>query len=167
VLTGGPIVDAAWQRFLDRAGPRDTPPLTDDPDLHLIIDGQRVDARERCDGVYIFSLPSAPGSVFVASRAAIPSELGSVRDPRSLGVALRRVAIRQGTKFMLFNAGDERLTKGFHDYEPSDNLRWTDGHAELPIQAFACFDRGAEVMLHLAGVTRYWDDGDRAKWIAA
>jgi hypothetical protein len=43
VLTGGPVVDAAWRRLLDRAGPRDLPPLTDDPDLHLIVDGVRVE----------------------------------------------------------------------------------------------------------------------------
>ena len=77
---------------------------------------------------------------------------------RSLGVALRRVAIRQGSKFMLFDAGDERLTAGFHDYEPTDNLRWTNGHAQLPIDAFARFDKGAEVMLHLGGATQYLDD---------
>ena len=167
VLTGGPVVDAAWQRFLDRTGPRDTTPLTDDPDLHLIIDGQRIDARERRDGAYIFRLPSNPTSVIVASRAAAPSELGTVRDPRSLGVALRRVAIRQGAKYMLIDACDERLTQGFHDYEPADNLRWTNGYAELPIQAFARFDKGAQVMLHLGGATQYLDDRDAADQAAA
>jgi hypothetical protein len=158
VLTGGPIVDAAWQRLLDRAGPRDIGPLTNDPDLHLIIDGIRVDAQERTDSIYVFRLAAAPASVSIASRTAVPSELGIARDPRTLGVALRRVAIRQGSKFMLFDAGDERLTAGFHDYEPTDNLRWTNGHAQLPIDAFARFDKGAEVMLHLGGATQYLDD---------
>jgi antigen 43 len=167
VLTGGPIVDAAWQRFLDRAGPRDTTPLTDDPDLHLIIDGRRIDARERRDGAYIFLLPSAPGSVFVASRTGVPSELGTVRDPRSLGVALRQLTIRQGAKFMLFDADDERLTAGFHDYEPSDRLRWTDGYAELPAETFARFDQGAVVTLYLGGATQYPDDRDHAEQVAA
>jgi hypothetical protein len=36
VLTGGPIVDAAWRRLLDRAGPRRGLPLTDDHDLHVL-----------------------------------------------------------------------------------------------------------------------------------
>ncbi|WP_158928472.1 Hint domain-containing protein [Acidisphaera sp. S103] len=167
VLTGGPIVDAVWQRLLDRAGPRDTGPLTDDPDLHLVVDGKRVDAQERTGSVYIFRLPAAPASVAVASRTGVPSELGITRDPRALGVALRRVAIRQGSKFMLFDADDERLTTGFHGYEPTDNLRWTDGHAELPIEAFARFDKGAEVMLHLGGATRYPDDREDAGQAAA
>ena len=39
VLTGGPVVDAVWRRLLDRAGPRPGLPLTDDPDLHLLVNG--------------------------------------------------------------------------------------------------------------------------------
>jgi antigen 43 len=167
VLTGGPIVDAAWRRFLDRAGPRDTTPLTNDPDLHLIIDGERLDARECRDGGYIFILPSIPGSVIVASRVGVPSELGTVRDPRSLGVALRRVAIQQGAKYMLIDADDERLTAGFHGYEPSDRLRWTDGYAELPAEAFARFGQGAVVTLYLGGATQYPDYRDHAEQVAA
>jgi hypothetical protein len=167
VLTGGPVVDAVWQRLLDRAGPRDLPPLTDDPDLHLIIDGARVDAQEQRESVYVFRVPSGPKSIIIASRAGVPSELGIARDPRSLGVALRQIAIRRGTKFMLFKADDQRLATGFHDYEPSDGLRWTDGYAELPIEAFARFDKGAEVMLHLGGVAQYPDSRERSKQAAA
>jgi hypothetical protein len=114
-----------------------------------------VDAQQRRDDEYVFRLPSSPNSVIVASRVGVPSELGIARDPRALGVALRRVMIRQGGKFMLFDADDERLTAGFHDYEPSDRLRWTDSHAELPIEVFARFDKGAEVTLHLGGSTHY------------
>jgi hypothetical protein len=167
VLTGGPIVDAAWQRFLDRAGPRDTAPLTDDPDLHLIVDGARVEPWDRQAGLYVFLLPACPSSVVLASRAGVPSELGTARDPRSLGVALRQVTIKQGAKFMLFDADDERLTAGFHDYEPSDRLRWTDGYAELPAEAFARFDQGAVVTLYLGGATQYPDYRDHAEQVAA
>jgi hypothetical protein len=154
VLTGGPVVDAVWRRLLDRAGARDLPTLTDDPDLHPIVDGVRVEAQQR-GSVYVFRLPSGPGSVILASYSGVPSELGLARDPRSLGVALRRVTIRQGSKLMLFDADDERLTAGFHEYEPADSLRWTDGYAVLPIEAFARFDKGAEVMVRLGGATRY------------
>ena len=56
---------------------------------------------------------------------------------------------------MLIDADDERLTAGFHDYEPAENIRWTDGHGELPIQAFARFDEGAKVVVYLGGSTWY------------
>jgi hypothetical protein len=162
VLTGGPVVDEVWHQLLERAGVTELPPLTDDADLHLIVDGVRIDARERTDGVHFFHLPSQPKSVIIGSRAAVPAELGFVRDPRCLGAALRRVTIRQGAKFMLIDADDERLTAGFHDYEAAENIRWTDGYGELPIQAFARFDEGGEVAVHLGGSTWYPDYRDEA-----
>jgi hypothetical protein len=59
------------------------------------------------------------------------------------------------------------LTVGFHDYEPAEDIRWTNGYAELPIQAFGRFDEGAEVVVHLGGSTRYPDDGDEAETLPA
>ncbi|WP_158932446.1 Hint domain-containing protein [Acidisphaera sp. S103] len=165
VLTGGPVVDAAWRR-LDRTGPRALPSLTEEPDLHLVIDGVRVDPEYRRGSLYGFRLPSCTKSVVIASRVGVPSELGLARDPRSLGVALRQVAIRQGGKFMLIEADDDRLTVGFHAYEAGCHLRWTNGSATLPIAAFARFDKGAEVMLHLGGATQYLDDGASAARVA-
>jgi hypothetical protein len=96
------------------------PPLTDDPDLHLLVDGTRVDAEERQRSVYVFLLPPSPKRVVIASREIVPAEFGIARDPRSLCVALRQLAVRQGAKFILLDADDERLTAGFHAYEPSD-----------------------------------------------
>jgi hypothetical protein len=150
VLTGGPVVDAVWRQLLDRAGPRALPPLTDDPDLHLIVDGVRVEAQEAAR--FRLRLPplAPPQKVLIASRSAVPSELGFARDPGPLGVALR-----QGTKFTLFDAAADRLTVGFHAYEADCNLRWADGCAELPAAAFARFNKGAEVMLHLAGALSF------------
>jgi hypothetical protein len=157
VLTGGPVVDAVWARLLDRAGPRALPPLTDDPDLHLIVDGQRVDAQEQRESTYVFRLPPSAQSVIIASRNGVPSELGTARDPRSLGVGLQRLAIRHGGKFVVLKADDKRLTAGFHAYEPSAGLRWTDGYAELPAETFARLAGGAELMLHLGATTQYPD----------
>ena len=57
VLTGGPVVDAAWRRLLDRAGSAPTPNLTDDPDLHLLADGRRIDAVWRSSTLHAFRLP--------------------------------------------------------------------------------------------------------------
>jgi hypothetical protein len=161
VLTGGKLVDDVWRRLLDRSGPRDLPPLTDNPDLHLVVNGVRVDAHVRCGFAYAFRLPSSPKSVVIASREAAPAELGIARDPRSLGVALRQVVVWQGTRVVSLDADDERLTEGFHGYEPAEHIRWTDGQAELPAATFAGFGAGALVTLHLGGDTRYRDPGER------
>jgi hypothetical protein len=158
VLTGGSVVDAAWRRLLDRAGPRELPPLTEDPDLHLIIDGVRLDPQQRDGARYRFHLPSRPASLLIASREVVPAEFGIARDPRSLGVALRQVVVRQGAKSLVLYADDPRLTVGFHPYEADCNLRWTDGRADLAAEVFAQFGKGAEVMVHLGGETQYPDD---------
>jgi hypothetical protein len=167
VLTGGAQVDAIWRRILDRAGPRPSTPLTDDPDLHLLVDGVRVDPAEQQGLVAVFHLKGRPATVCIASRDVVPAELGLARDPRSLGVALRRIAVRKGTKFEVLKANDARLADGFHAYEAADDLRWTDGLATLPMEPFARFNGGVEVVLHLAATTQYRNDGDRAGRVAA
>ena len=155
VLTGGPVVDAVWQTLLDRAGGRSRMPTTEEADLHLMVDGIRVDAVLRQQGRLTFRLPATPSSVRVVSRDGVPAELGLVRDPRSLGVALRRIVISHGRHLTLIEANDERLTEGFHDYEPAENIRWTNGDAALPIDALAGFGANALVELHLGGATIY------------
>jgi hypothetical protein len=167
VLTGGPVVDAVWQRLMDRAGPRRLPPMTDDPDLHLIVDGQRIEAAERTGLVFVFRLARRPGSIRLVSREVVPAELGLARDPRSLGVALRLVTVRQGTKFEVLRASDPRLADGFHDYEETDRLRWTNGHAALPAAPFARFSGAMELVLTLAQTTEYPDDAGCVGSVAA
>ena len=168
VLTGGPMVDAVWRRLLDRAGPRHLPPMTDDSDLHLVVDGERVDVAEQRGPVWVFRLLCCSESVVISSRSAAPAELGLERDPRPLGVALRRIAVRRGTKFALLSANDPRLVNGFHDYETTNDLRWTNGSAVLPAGVFAQFRGGrVEIVLTLAGATRYLDDGKSMAAVAA
>jgi hypothetical protein len=161
------VVDAIWQRLLDRAGPRSLPPMTDDPDVHLIVDGKRVDPVGRKDQVLVFHLSGQPETVLIASREGVPSELGIARDPRSLGVALRCIAVRQGSKFEAIFAWDTRLTDGFHPYETDGDIRWTDGYARLPATAFARFQGEVEVVLTLAGATQYPLIGDDRAQVAA
>jgi T5SS/PEP-CTERM-associated repeat protein len=155
VLTGGPIVDRVWRRLLERAGRRPGLPLTDDPDLHLVVDGKRVDAMSRHGIARVFRLPAAPSCVRVVSRAAVPAELGVARDFRILGVALRQVALRQGTWFRVLEASDEALAEGFHAFEPDGRLRWTNGDAALPMALFAGRAGALELVLHVACTTQY------------
>jgi hypothetical protein len=61
----------------------------------------------------------------------------------------------------MLRAGDPRLTEGFHDYEETDRLRWTNGHAVLPLASFARFTGAMELVLTLAQTTAYPDDGAR------
>jgi hypothetical protein len=158
VLTGGPIVDAAWQLLLDRAGPRPGWPLTDDPDLCLLADGLRIDSAQRAGSVWIFALPNRPADLRIACRSGSPQELGVARDPRVLGVAVKQITLRQGTRSLVLDASDGRLTQGFHEYEAELGLRWTDGDAVLPASLLAGFDGPVQLELEVAGSTRYSAD---------
>jgi len=162
VLTGGRLVDALWLRILERAGPRPGWVLTEDPDLHLQVAGDRVDAALHHSTAHIFRLPGRPIDVRIVSQAGVPAELGLARDARLLGVALRRIALRQGTRFRIVEAADPVLAEGFHAYETDSGLRWTNGDAALPAALFDGFDGPLELVLHVGCTTRYPSLGDAA-----
>ena len=163
VLTGGPLVDAIWRRLLERAGPRPGLPLTDEPDLHLMVDGRRIDAATRLRDRYVFRLADMPTALRIVSRAGVPAELGTARDMRTLGVAIRRVEVSQGTKLATIDASDAKLECGFHAFEPLEGISWTDGDALLPVVDLTGFDGPLTVELLLGGATRYMLAGTRAE----
>jgi len=158
-LTGGPVVDAIWLRLLQRTGAHAGLPMTDDPDIHLSVDGRRLDATSRGGGLYVFQLSTRPQWVRIVSRAASPQELGLARDPRCLGVALRQVMLRQGTRVRSIEAGDPLLADGYHDFEADNAIRWTDGQAMVPTSLFDGFTMPMELVLRVGGSTRYVDEG--------
>jgi hypothetical protein len=155
VLTGGPVVDAVWTRLLARTGQAPAMTLSDDPDLHLAADGVRVDAAWRTAGRLGFRLNGRLAAVRLESRAAAPAELGTGRDPRRLGVAVRQIRVWQGARVRVMAASDPALTAGFHGYEPALGVRWTDGAGVLPAALFAGIEGACELEVLLGGTTRY------------
>jgi Hint domain len=155
VLTGGPVVDAVWRRLLDRAGPGPEQVLTDDPDLHLLADGVRVEPTRRHPGRYTFQLSARPARLVLASRAAAPQVLGLSRDPRVLGVGIRRLLVWQGATLVMIEAGDDRLSSGFHAFEPDLALRWTEGSAEIQAEFLEAVTGAFELEVLTAGATHY------------
>lgn len=169
VLTGGEPVDRVWRQLLDRAGSRPGVPLTGEPDLHLLVDGVRVEPCRTRHGGYEFAVPSDMRDVRLMSRAASPQELGLARDPRILGVAVRRLSVTQAAQQWTLEADDARLLNGFHGFEPADGIRWTDADAQIPACLFAQMTAPGTLHVQLAGSTRYLDTGDliRSHGIAA
>ena len=163
VQTKGPVVDAVWRRLLARSG-FTCPTLTADPDLHLIADGERVDAevdvQAAGDGVYRFRLERAPaGDLRIGSRGASPAEIGRNPDRRRLGVAIRSLVLRGASLH-----GAERTTtlpydwpwlrQGFHQAE-AWGARWTDGDALVPNRVFRGYAGALEIVVTTGGEMQY------------
>ena len=159
VLTGGPVVDALWRRLLVRAGPPGSVPLTDDADVHLLVDGKRLDAFEQRQDGLVFRLNTRPRTVRIRSRAAVPQELGLARDERSLGVAIRRIVLAQARRQRAIEADAASLADGYHAFEAQTGIRWTDGDAAVPAALFAGMSGPGLLILQFGAMTRYPDEG--------
>jgi microcystin-dependent protein len=155
VQTGGVVVDAIWHHLLQRSRLRLDLPTTADPDLHLLVDGQRLDGRYMGGGVHTFRLAKPPTTIRVASRAAAQDALGLARDPRLLGVALRQVRVWHRRHLSVLEANDPQWREGCHAFEPDNGFRWTNGNALLPASLFAGVAGTCEIELHVGCSTRY------------
>ncbi len=167
VLTGGAIVDAVWRRLVDRIASRNGPPLTREPNLHLLVDGKRIDAIGRSDSEYAFRLTATPRTVRIRSRAAVPQEVGIERDERVLGVALRRIVLAQPLRQRAIDAKDTSLTDGFYEFEADHKFRWTTGDAAIPAELFAGAQGPCMLMLQLGATAQYIDEGNRVTELVA
>ena len=113
--------------------------LTDDPDLHLVVDGETVRPDSAAAGLYRFTIPADSGAVWLASRSTVPAEsVTASRDVRRLGVPVERLVFCDADLSIEVRHGDARLCQGFHEDEATH--RWTDGLARLSdglLRAFA------------------------------
>lgn len=160
VVTGGPIVDAVWTDLLRRAGmgsPVATTPVatTKDADLHLLIDGNRIDAKLTSPGRAVFEIPADAREIVIASRAARQDELGRCRDPRLLGIAIGQILLWRDGAFTLIGADHAALTEGFHTYEPDGGHIWTNGQALLPETITGGPGQARELHLAIRHTTHY------------
>ena len=155
VLTGGRLVDEIWRRLLERSGPSPGLPLTNEPDLHLLVDGQRLDCVSCHGEAHVFRLPGHVETVRIVSRAAAPSELGLARDPRLLGVAIRAIVLLQGRRYRIIEAQGEELVDGFHMFEDNNGFRWSDGDALVPSTLFDGIAGTSDLVLLVASTAKY------------
>ena len=136
-------------------------------DLHLVVDGRRVEPEVR-DLSARFLVPAAAKTVELVSTVVVPALQGGGADSRPLGVCVGRLVIDDGfAPQQVVAADDHRLCAGFHHVEPGPQ-RWTAGRARLPMALWeGC--RGAfflRVDLALASLPRWvepaGDVSDRA-----
>jgi len=105
--------------------------MSDDPDLHLIVNGEVVRAQSVSNQVYAFTIPTVSGPICLASRSVVPAEIEySSQDERRLGVPVRRIVVGEAALRTEIGCGHSCLHEGFHESEGGH--RWTDGMARLP-----------------------------------
>jgi pyruvyltransferase len=128
--------------------------LTDDPLVHLAVSGAVVPSESVASGVYRFALDEVTGPVLLLTRVSHvmdrltgETELGR-HDPRALGIAVERIAIRRDASTDDLAAGDPRLIEGWWPAETIGDcaIRWTNGAAVLPVAP------GGPVTIELFGV---------------
>ena len=149
VLTSGEIVETVWARLFARAGGRIERNTTCDPDLHLVIDGERLDPGAPEDGVYRFAVGQPPAaSLLLRSRRGVPSLLGLGRsDHRRLGVAIRQVVLDHCDIPTRFAYDAPQLRHG-GCHRPEAGYCWTDGELELPARFFTLLTGPFTLVVH-------------------
>jgi hypothetical protein len=150
-------VEPVWHALAERS--RDlglmppAPPMTDDPALCIMI-GERCFAPvARYGDRHDFVLPVAPNGARLRSRHTSPSDAAPwIDDRRRLGVAVRRITVRDGGGGADIALDDPRLASGWWPLErtSADLWRWTNGDAALPV-----LDRPVVIEVTLAATGRY------------
>jgi hypothetical protein len=107
-----------------------------DMDLHLIVDGVRVDPVIE-GGTACFSFPARAAQAQIVSRTFSPAWTGESQDQRELGVCLQSLRLSDGLEVSREVPLDGLI--GFHPDEAAagDAWRWTTGPLELPAELWA------------------------------
>jgi glycosyltransferase involved in cell wall biosynthesis len=125
----------------------EVPPLTAEPDLHILLERTRI-APQRDGDAWTFALPpnSDPSrSIRLRSRSVFPLwEPDMAHDARRLGVAVTALEL-DGAPLA---PDDPAHLDGW--YAPEPHWRWTDGDALLRV------GRATTLTVRLANVLRYW-----------
>lgn len=153
------MVRPVWQSLVERAESlgyqRPDFATTTDPELRLVVDGRAIRPLSSDAGRYVFTLPAGTASVHLTSRASVPSHFEAYRDDwRHLGVAVRRIVVRDSTGTTELPPDHPGLTQGWHKVErnASTMWRWMDGDAVLPVRPT---DGPALLEIHVASVMKH------------
>jgi hypothetical protein len=160
VVDEGPLLERAWWTVASRLEGIPGEQFTRDPDLHLLVDGRRVNPVFAAAGVVRFSIDRPAGPVSLVSRNCIPQANGEGPDRRRLGVGVTAMTLVHTDGDRIVPLDSEELSAGFHDHE--GHVRWTKGRATLPASLFAGISERVDIELRLAETLLYRREVDPA-----
>ena len=129
-----------WRKLADRAMALGfelpTVEAVEDPDLHLIVDGSRIEPVSDREARFVFAVPAGAKSVVLASRASILADqmIPLVRDTRRIGVRVLSAVIQSDGNQTILPADHPSLQQGWHDVDTHGSVpwRWTNGSGAIP-----------------------------------
>jgi len=127
----GPDIDAVRSR-LDARARRLGWSTTSDMDLHLVVDGMRVDG-DADDELARFLFPASAKKVELRSATFVPERQRICGDGRRLGVAVTGLTLEDGFRHRIDLSIVDDLVEGFHELqdEHGERWRWTRGAVPL------------------------------------
>jgi Hint domain len=111
---------------------------TIDADLHLLVDGVRIDSVSCTKDEYTFVVPVGAVEVRLISHVSSPLEIGESLDKRQLGYCIHEIVSSSLGKAeeVSLKPDSSLLSEGF--YKAEGNVRrWTNGNALIPDILFA------------------------------
>ena len=145
VVEAGEKLEQVWRQIAARAGRLPATTFTADPDLHLLINGVRINGTSRDGACWVFPLPPHADHIEIASNTSIPATDDLSQDLRRLGVAVRQISVWRYNIGRVVPLNATMLVDGWH--EPGDGHRWTKGRAVLPADALRL--NGGAMLLEL------------------
>ena len=159
LIEGGPVVDAIRARLVARA-PKLGWHASTDPQIHLNVDGQRIDATKDGDRIR-FIFPVTARNVHLRSRTFRPTESEGTVDRRSLGLCLSGLHMADARQHEMDIALDHpSLDSQFHEQEAIAKVswRWTRGSLCLSPELWAECKGHVVLTLSLSNPNvYYWD----------
>jgi hypothetical protein len=131
----GPVIGRARAALLARAEVLGYA-LTEDPDLHILADGRRIDPVRLNERRVAFMLPAAHASIELRCRRFTPAQMNpSSDDVRSLGICVERLQL-DGADMAL--ADEAAFAEAWHPLERSSSRqgqpwRWSQDRMPLPV----------------------------------
>ena len=139
--------------------------FTTDADVHLIVNGARLDPTQCDASSWVFDVPTGAVGVKLMSRATVPALSGLNTDKRRLGICIDRLVIIDGGITMTMDPGHPALGAGMHAPEGPQTGRWTNGLCKLPDLIFAGYGSDTTLRLTVHGTTiaRFLDADSQAR----